>query len=193
MNNYLIKNKIETKRLYLRPLKIEDLNDFYDFAKVEGVGESAGWLHHKDIEYSKKILIKMINSKQDYAIVYKENNKVIGELGIFDKYENDKLMIGFVLNKNYWNKGLATEIVKELIDYIFTNTDYQQIYMGHFESNLASKRVVEKCGFKFYKKYNSPPNAFEIGNVILVDYILEKPKDYENKKKENPSQFEWLK
>ncbi|CRH75001.1 Uncharacterised protein [Chlamydia trachomatis] len=62
--------------------------------------------------------------------------------------------------------------------------------MGHFESNLASKRVVEKCGFKFYKKYNSPPNAFEIGNVVLIDYILEKPNDYENKKKENPSQFE---
>ncbi|CRH75003.1 Uncharacterised protein [Chlamydia trachomatis] len=43
----------------------------------------------------------MINSKQDYAIVYKENNKVIGELGIFNKYENDKLMTGFVLNKDY--------------------------------------------------------------------------------------------
>ena len=45
-----IKNIIlETNRLLLRPFKMSDLNDFYEYAKVWGVGQMAGWLPHQSI------------------------------------------------------------------------------------------------------------------------------------------------
>ena len=87
-----IKNKeIETERLLLRAFKEIDLNDFYEYAKVDGVGEMAGWPHHENIEESKKILDRFIKNDIVFAIVYKENNKVIGSLGVEECGLVDKL------------------------------------------------------------------------------------------------------
>ena len=68
---FYIKNKvIETERLLLRAFKETDLNNFYEYAKVDGVGEMAGWPHHKNIEESKKILDRFIKNDIVFAIVY---------------------------------------------------------------------------------------------------------------------------
>ena len=47
---------LKTKRLTLRPWQEEDLQDLYDYARVEGVGQMAGWNPHKDLEESRQIL-----------------------------------------------------------------------------------------------------------------------------------------
>lgn len=47
---------IKTERLVLREFKEADLADFFEYAKVDGVGEMAGWPHHESIETSKEIL-----------------------------------------------------------------------------------------------------------------------------------------
>lgn len=151
---------IETERIILRAFKEEDLNDFYEYASVEGVGEMAGWLHHKSISESKKILEMFITHDKTFAIVYKENNKVIGSIGI-EKYEmEDKLSefnnyrgreIGFVLSKDYWGRGLMPETVKAVIDYLFNKLDLDFLLCGHFNYNTQSKRVQEKCGFVPYR------------------------------------------
>ena len=151
---------IETERIILRAFKEEDLNDFYEYASVEGVGEMAGWLHHKSISESKKILEMFITHDKTFAIVYKENNKVIGSIGI-EKYEmEDKLSefnnyrgreIGFVLSKDYWGRRLMPETVKAVIDYLFNKLDLDFLLCGHFNYNTQSKRVQEKCGFVPYR------------------------------------------
>lgn len=52
---------LETKRLFLRPFRQEDLDDFYDYASIEGVGERAGWKHHENKEESQKMLDSFID------------------------------------------------------------------------------------------------------------------------------------
>ena len=47
---------IETERLILRPFRQTDLEDFYEYASVEGVGERAGWKHHESIAVSQSIM-----------------------------------------------------------------------------------------------------------------------------------------
>ena len=71
---------LKTKRLTLRPFELNDLDDFYEYAKVDGVGQMAGWTPHKNKEESLEILNRFIEGKKTFAIVY--NNKVIGSLGI---------------------------------------------------------------------------------------------------------------
>lgn len=151
---------IETERIILRAFKEEDLNDFYEYASVEGVGEMAGWLHHKSISESKKILEMFITHDKTFAIVYKENNKVIGSIGIEEYEMEDKLSefnnyrgreIGFVLSKDYWGRGLMPETVKAVIDYLFNKLDLDFLLCGHFNYNTQSKRVQEKCGFVPYR------------------------------------------
>lgn len=157
-----IKNKvIETERLLLRAFKETDLNDFYEYAKVDGVGEMAGWPHHKNIEESKKILDRFIKNDIVFAIVYKENNKVIGSLGVEECGLVDKLTefegllgreLGYVLSKNYWGNGIMPEAVKGVIDYLFNDLNLDFLTCGHFDKNNQSRRVIEKCGFKPYRK-----------------------------------------
>jgi len=74
------KTTIETDRLILRAWQETDVNDFYEYASVEGVGEMAGWKHHDSLDVSKKIMQSFISEKNVYAIMYKKNSKVIGSL-----------------------------------------------------------------------------------------------------------------
>ena len=55
--------KLETERLILRPFEVKDLEDFFEYASVEGVGECAGWNHHENIEVSKDILTDFIKEQ----------------------------------------------------------------------------------------------------------------------------------
>ena len=149
---------IKTERLVLRPWKETDLDDFFEYAGVDGVGEMAGWTHHKTKEESKSILDSFINEKKTFAIEY--SGKVIGSLGIENYKENElpefnnKLgrELGFVLSKDYWGKGFMPEAVMGVIDYLFNEIQLDFIICCHFVDNIQSKRVQEKCGFKFYKK-----------------------------------------
>ena len=152
---------IQTDRLILRPFKQEDLKDFFEYASVEGVGEMAGWKHHESIEKTQEILNDFIKEDKTFAIVLKENNKVIGSLGI-EKYGMEQALtefynyqgreIGYVLSKTYWNKGLMSEAVKEVINYLFNDLDLDFLTCGYYDFNNQSKRVQEKCGFKPYRK-----------------------------------------
>lgn len=152
---------IETDRLILRPFKQSDLDDFYEYVSVEGVGEMAGWKHHENKEKSQSILDLFINEDKTFAIVLKENNKVIGSLGV-EEYGMEQALseffdyqgreIGYVLSKDYWGKGLMPEAVKAVINYLFNELNLDFLTCGYYEFNTQSKRVQEKCGFKPYRK-----------------------------------------
>jgi ribosomal-protein-alanine N-acetyltransferase len=151
---------IETERLILRPFNQSDLHDFNEYASVPGVGEMAGWKHHKNIQESAEILDRFINEDKTFAICLKENGKVIGSLGIekygleeklteFDGYRGRE--IGFVLSKDYWGRGLMPEAVRAVMDYLFEALDFDFLLCGYYNFNTQSKKVQEKCGFKPYR------------------------------------------
>lgn len=178
--NFTINNKIiETNRLILRVFNKNDLEDFYEYAKVEGVGEMAGWKHHERIEETKEILDIFIKEDKVFAIVDKGLNKVIGSIGVEEYGLEDKLSefkqysgreLGFVLSKNYWGQGIMVEACLAIIDYLFNDLDLDFITCGHFERNNQSKRVQEKIGFKPYRKmiFNTRMNTKEPGTLNLL-------------------------
>ena len=150
---------LETDRLILRAWEITDLDDFFEYASVEGVGEKAGWEHHKSKDKSLEILKMFIEEKKVFAIVLKENQKVIGTIGIEELSEEldkdlDNLLgreLGYVLNKDYWNKGIMKEAVSKVVDYCFNTLKLNFLMASYFNYNIASKRVLENLNFKFYK------------------------------------------
>ena len=150
---------LETDRLILRAWEITDLDDFFEYASVEGVGEKAGWEHHKSKDKSLEILKMFIEEKKVFAIVLKENQKVIGSIGIEELSEEldkdlDNLLgreLGYVLNKDYWNKGIMKEAVSKVVDYCFNTLKLNFLMASYFNHNIASKRVLENLNFKFYK------------------------------------------
>ena len=153
--------QIVTDRLILRPFKQYDLDDFFEYASVPGVGEMAGWEAHKNKEISQKILDIFIKEDKVFAICLKDNNKVIGSIGVENYGSEEKLTefkdlkgreIGYVLSKTYWGKGLVPEALKAIINFLFNELEFDFLLCGHFDFNIQSKRVQEKCGFKPYRK-----------------------------------------
>ncbi len=147
---------LHTERLTLRPWKPSDLEDFYAYASVDGVGQMAGWKPHGNREESQRILDRFIAHKRTFALEYQ--GKAIGSLGI-QCYDEEKFPefatikcreIGYVLAKDYWGQGLMPEAVREAIRYLFEDVGLDVILCGHFLSNHRSRRVQEKCGFRHY-------------------------------------------
>ena len=144
---------LKTPRMTLRPWRQDDLQDFFEYASVPGVGEMAGWPHHESLETSQMILDRFINGKRTFCIEYK--GKCIGSLGI-EKYredlypELDKLRvreIGYVLSKDYWGRGFMPEAVKAVLKYLFEEVQLHAVMCAHFLTNRQSDRVMTKCGF----------------------------------------------
>ena len=80
---------LKTQRLTLRPWRVTDLQDFYAYASVDGVGQMAGWSPHKNLEESRQILDDFIARKNGFALEYQ--GKVIGSLGI-EEYNDTELV-----------------------------------------------------------------------------------------------------
>lgn len=148
---------LKTDRLLLRPWRETDLQDFFEYASVDGVGQMAGWTPHKDLEESGRILRHFIENRKTFALEY--NGKVIGSLGI-EEYNEEHYPelanlsgreIGYVLSRDYWGQGLMPEAVKAVIKHLFDVVKLDFILVGHFDWNRQSDRVIEKCGFRYIK------------------------------------------
>ena len=150
--------ELHTQRLTLRLWKQADLQDFFEYASVDGVGQMAGWLPHKDISETQKILDSFIEKKRTFALDYQ--GKVIGSLGVeyYSETESPELnsmrtrALGFVLSKDYWGRGLMPEAVNEVSRWLFAERKRDAILCAHFDWNTQSARVQQKCGFHFLKE-----------------------------------------
>ena len=148
---------LNTDRLVLREWKESDLEDFFEYCSVDGVGQMAGWSPPENIEKSQEILDLFIKEKKTFCIEFE--GKAIGSVGI-EKYKENVLPeyanlkgreIGFVLSKAYWGKGIMPEAVKAVIRYCFEDLGCDFLMCGHFVWNTQSKRVQQKCGFRYLK------------------------------------------
>jgi len=173
---------LETDRLIIRPWKATDLEDFYEYAKVDGVGQMAGWNPHALIEESKEILDMFIKGKNVFALELKDKHKVIGSVGleemevaIGEKYDGlNGREIGYVLSKEHWGRGLMPEAVNRIIKFCFENEHYDYLICSHFDYNNQSKRVIEKSGFRFIKRCIKTSEKGE--KKVLLYYVLDKNK-----------------
>ena len=147
---------LTTERLILRPWRSSDLDDLYEYASVDGVGQMAGWKPHESREESLEILRRFIDGKRTFALEC--DGKAIGSLGIeqynekrFPEFDEKRCReIGYVLSKAYWGRGLMPEAVRKVIKYLFEEVKLDVILCGHFLSNRQSARAQEKCGFHHY-------------------------------------------
>src|SRR5690606_3577171 len=75
--------------------------------------------------------------------------KCIGCIDLNIDIENDKSIFGYVLNRKFWNKGIMTEALEEIIRINFEELCLNRIEAMHFVGNEASGKVMSKCGMKY--------------------------------------------
>lgn len=142
---------LETSRLCLRDFRLNDCDDFFEYAKSDKVGPMAGWKPHENKEESQKILEMFMSENEVWAIELKSISKVIGSIGLHkDSRRNNpkSMMLGYVLSEDYWGKGMMVEAARAVLDYGFNECDLSLISVYHFPFNTQSSSVIHKLGFK---------------------------------------------
>lgn len=140
-----------TKRFLLRQFESTDAEDiFYNWANDDNVTRYLIWDTHPDIEHTRIILRQWINEYQksmyyNWAIVLNATKQPIGSIGVVcQKNDLSTCEIGYCIGKKYWNHGIMTEALKNVLNYLF-DVGYQRIEAVHDVLNPASGKVMEKC------------------------------------------------
>ena len=147
---------LTTERLILRPWEESDAESLYEYAKDERVGPVTGWPVHTSVENSLEIIRTVLAAPETYAVCLKEDNRAIGSIGLMVGEQSNiglpdtEAEIGYWVGVPFWGRGLIPEGVREIIRYAFEDLHLEKIWCGHFEGNEKSKRVQEKCGFKYH-------------------------------------------
>lgn len=147
---------IETERLILRPMRMFDAFDMYEYSKMPQTTTYLTWSAHTDLEYTKNYLAFVIDKcKQgefyDWAVTLKtDDNKMIGTCG-FSKIDitNNVAELGYVINPKFHQNGYATEAAKAILDFGFSKLGFHRIEAKYISENIASLSVMKKCGMKF--------------------------------------------
>ena len=150
-----IERTLKTERLILRRWNESDAEDLYRYASDPAVGPIAGWPAHQSIGESRDVIKNVFNGKEAYAICLKEDGKAIGAIelklnGHTDMTDrDDECELGYWLGKPFWGQGIMPEAAKEMLRHAFKDCGMHKVWCGYYEGNNKSKRVQEKCGFKY--------------------------------------------
>ena len=107
-----------------------------------------------------------------WAVILKEGDKFIGDCGItMQNIDGEKLPeIGFHINKEYWNKGYATEAAWACKEYAFNTLHYSKIFSYTTLKNKPSQKVAGKIGMKTYKLFEKNGEQ-QIVQFICADEV----------------------
>lgn len=146
---------LETDRLILRDWKRADWKDVQTYATDPEVSKFMVWGPNTDAETKEFIDIAMDAAASrprrgyELAIVLKETEKIIGGFGLqVVGKENATAMIGYVLHRDFWGKGIVTEAAERMMVFGFTTLNLHRMYATCDTENIGSSRVMEKCGMR---------------------------------------------
>ncbi len=162
---------LQTKRLLLRPLTNGDINDFYEIFSGDKVDAFVKKMSYEQVKTYFEKRKQYSPNPFSFAVVLKNNNKMIGTVGIKEKITNIG-ELSYVFNQKYWNKGYASESVKEILDNAFLNWNFLKIKADCQFDNFSSKRILNKFGFKYICSNNNRISHITNQNVQFDFYEL---------------------
>lgn len=147
---------IETERLLLRPFVIADAKPMYEnWASDYEVTKYMNWPVQKNMAEAETVVqgwIKRYTEDNFYhwAVIVKEDNCLAGSVSVVSCDESvEKMEMGYCIGKKWWNKGIMTEALSAVIDYLFVEVGVHRVQARHDTDNPASGKVMQKCGMKY--------------------------------------------
>ncbi|SDX81389.1 Protein N-acetyltransferase, RimJ/RimL family [Lutibacter oricola] len=149
---------LETKRLFLRELNVDDCENIYKLNLNINVIKYTGDSAFKSIDEAKEFLGNYndyeYNGYGRWAVVNKKTNEFIGWCGLKYNELANETDIGFRFFEKDWNNGFATESAKACIDYGFKNFKLKRIIGRAMKDNIGSVNVLIKIGMVYIQKIN---------------------------------------
>lgn len=160
----------ETDRLVIREHTMDDVRELYEIYDDEDARSFLDPLKD-DITKEAEIMEAYINSQYRYcefgmwAVICKENKKLIGRAGIEIREETGENEIGFMITKEYRNKGYAKEAVKAVLDYAYDELEMKNIHAYIKKDNSKSRFLLDSLGFVYDRELS-------ISGEICEDYYI---------------------
>ncbi len=146
---------LETRRLLLRSLQMSDASQICDQANDRAIADTTMNIPHP---YEEGMAEEWISETHElskegtlasFAIVLKENERIIGAIGLKDIDRNHShAELGYWIGRSYWNNGYATEAGKAVLKFAFEELGLYRVHAHHLSRNSSSGRVLEKLGMK---------------------------------------------
>lgn len=146
---------LTTPRLLLRGFQLEDAPRV---ALLAGDFEVARMLSSIPHPYEEELAVEWIQGHPNqlkcqtaihYAILIRENNLLIGAIGLQFDWPNQSAELGYWIGKPYWNQGYATEAARAVLKYAFRELGLNRVEARHMTKNPASGRVMQKIGMTY--------------------------------------------
>lgn len=136
--------EIRTERLLLRRPHMDDLDAMFEIMSDPVAMRYWSTLPHADREVTRPWLERMIarNAAGGDDFVIEHEGRVIGDVGAGRLPD-----FGFMLRRDCWGKGFATEASRAFIDHAFRNTAATELRADVDPRNAASLRVLDRLGF----------------------------------------------
>jgi RimJ/RimL family protein N-acetyltransferase len=148
--------ELKTKRLYIRPVSIEDKEPMYKYRSdpetnkflsliPKSVDDIASFINKTSSD------IDIPGTWFQLVLIELHSNLLIGDIGIHfldTEPENKQVEIGYTLNKEFRKKGYATEALHSVIDYLMNALNKHRIIASIAPTNIDSIKLVERLGFR---------------------------------------------
>lgn len=162
---------METERLLLRKLCLEDLPDFFELMSSPAVVlfEPYGVMNPEE---ARRELERRIGNGEFTAVILRDTGRLIGNVCL-GRRDFDALELGFLLHEQYWGRGLAQEACRALIKRAFVN-GIHRIYAECDPENAASWHLLERLGFtrEGHLKQNAYFRRDDLGRPVWKDTYL---------------------
>ena len=144
-----------TDRLTLRRLAVTDAQDMYEYASRSDVTRYLTWNPHPDKAYTREYL-QYLGGRYaggmfyDWAVVYEPDGKMVGTCG-FTSFNcaSDSAEVGYVLNPEYWGRGIAGEALGRVMAFGFEELKLHRIEAKFIRGNERSLHVMQRAGMTF--------------------------------------------
>ena len=145
--------ELETNRLNLVQVKEEHTKSFFEIMSKDEVTKYYGMDSLKSLEEASKVVESFQSTYENkrgirWGIVLKDTGDFVGTLGLNNLSTwSKKAEIGFELHPSHWNKGIASEAVKEVLRYSFENLELFRIGAVTYPQNDPSIHLLNRLGF----------------------------------------------
>ena len=147
---------IETRRLLLRRAIREDAEPmFRNWASDPEVTKFLTWPTHSNTAVSEMVIGSWLqeyekDSYYQWMIVLKEIGEPIGSISVVRQNDRvEEAEIGYCIGSRWWHKGITTEALTAVIEYLFTEVGMNRVAARHDPNNPHSGGVMRKCGMKY--------------------------------------------
>jgi [ribosomal protein S5]-alanine N-acetyltransferase len=146
---------VVTPRLILRPARMRDAQDMYEYSKDPEVALHVLWDAHRSIRETRAVIRQMIRDARSgppfsYVIELKDECRVIGTIGLMNyTRSNRSAEIGYSLSRAYWGRGIMTEALTGMLKYCFEEFGLNRVEAQHEAGNPASGAVMRHAGMRY--------------------------------------------